>query len=119
MATGSGFRRAAAGAVAKVGAAVIGRMLASKRPSDSQHPETPRGKKDSASAAGQGPTTPLVVQSFTTPGGPAGPSQAPQPQVARAFDFKALYGRCGLGNCQPLSIPSARHSSHPCARQRA
>ena len=99
MATGSGFRRAAAGAVAKVGAAVIGHVLASKRPSDSQHPETPRGKKDSAAAAAQGPTTPLVVQSFTTPGGPAGPSQAPQPQVAEPFDFKLRCGRCGLRNC--------------------
>ena len=97
MATGSGFRRAAAGAAASA-AAVLGRALASKRPSDSQHPETPKGKKDSPAAA-QGPTTPLVVQSFTTPGGPAGPSQAPQPQVAQPFDFKLRCGRCGLGNC--------------------
>ena len=98
MATGSGFRRAAAGAAASA-AAVLGRALASKRPSDSQHPETPKGKKDSPAAAAQGPTTPLVVQSFTTPGGPAGPSQAPQPQVALPFDFKERWGRCGLGNC--------------------
>ena len=108
-ATGAGFRYTASRAATQ-GAAALGRALASKRAPDSQHPETPGGKKVGAAAAGKGVRLPLVFQSFSTPGGPAGPSQEPQPQVAQPFDFKVLCGRCGLGNCQPLSIPSARRT---------
>ena len=107
--TGAGFCYTASRAATQ-GAAALGRALGSKRAPDSQHPETPGGKKVGAAAAGKGVRLPLVFQSFSTPGGPAGPSQEPQPQVAQPFDFKVLCGRCGLGNCQPLSIPSARRT---------